>query len=116
MISKFFFGSNHYNKFMYYNFINYYVVTFKKKKLKTTQQLIEIFPFPFRLGDEQESEDISDRIASHLAGDSDDHVSNEDVRITKERRVWSREAFTHETAGMGGPDVEVRPRYVIFLL
>ncbi|XP_075211671.1 rho GTPase activating protein at 102A isoform X2 [Lycorma delicatula] len=63
------------------------------------------------LGDEQESEDISDRIASHLAGDSDDHVSNEDVRITKERRVWSREAFTHETAGMGGPDVEVRPRH-----
>lgn len=48
-----------------------------------------------------------------MAGDSDDHISNEDVRITKERRVWSREAFTHETAGMGGPDLEVRPRYKI---
>uniref|UniRef100_A0A1B6E243 Rho-GAP domain-containing protein n=1 Tax=Clastoptera arizonana TaxID=38151 RepID=A0A1B6E243_9HEMI len=27
-----------------------------------------------------------------------------------ERRVWSREAFTHEHAGMGGPDVEMKPR------
>lgn len=31
-------------------------------------------------------------------------------RIT-ERKVWSREAFTHETAGMGGPDLEMVPRY-----
>jgi hypothetical protein len=26
------------------------------------------------------------------------------------RRVWSREEFLHETAGMGGPDVSMRPR------
>lgn len=28
------------------------------------------------------------------------------------RRVWSREEFLHETAGMGGPDVSMRPRSV----
>ncbi|XP_046689017.1 uncharacterized protein LOC124374930, partial [Homalodisca vitripennis] len=27
-----------------------------------------------------------------------------------ERKVWSREAFTHETAGMGGPDLDIKPR------
>ncbi|XP_021919364.1 uncharacterized protein LOC110829683 isoform X2 [Zootermopsis nevadensis] len=27
------------------------------------------------------------------------------------RRVWSREEFLHETAGMGGPDVSMRPRH-----
>ncbi|KAL1115952.1 hypothetical protein AAG570_005447 [Ranatra chinensis] len=27
-----------------------------------------------------------------------------------ERKVWSREACTHEAAGMGGPDFEMRPR------
>jgi hypothetical protein len=28
------------------------------------------------------------------------------------RRVWSREEFLHETAGMGGPDMSMRPRSV----
>jgi hypothetical protein len=28
------------------------------------------------------------------------------------RRVWSREEFLHETAGMGGPDISMRPRSV----
>lgn len=28
-----------------------------------------------------------------------------------ERKVWSREAFTHETAGMGGPHMEMKSRY-----
>jgi hypothetical protein len=28
------------------------------------------------------------------------------------RQVWSREEFLHETAGMGGPDVSMRPRSV----
>lgn len=28
------------------------------------------------------------------------------------RRMWSREEFLHETAGMGGPDVAMRPRLV----
>ena len=28
------------------------------------------------------------------------------------RRVWTREEFLHETAGMGGPDVSMRPRLV----
>ncbi|XP_047112193.1 uncharacterized protein LOC124788950 [Schistocerca piceifrons] len=27
------------------------------------------------------------------------------------RRMWSREEFLHETAGMGGPDVAMRPRH-----
>lgn len=74
------------------------------------------FCFYNRLGDELEvslvSEDISDRMVSHGTGDSDDLISNEDVRLSKDRKVWSREAFTHETAGMGGPDREVRPRYL----
>ncbi|XP_069704355.1 uncharacterized protein [Periplaneta americana] len=43
----------------------------------------------------------------HLAvtfGESEDHSR-------AARRVWSREEFLHETAGMGGPDVSMRPRH-----
>ncbi|XP_054265892.1 uncharacterized protein LOC128988541 [Macrosteles quadrilineatus] len=40
-------------------------------------------------------------------------VSDERFQISQEslmeRKVWSREAFTHETAGMGGPDLEMKP-------
>lgn len=37
-------------------------------------------------------------------------LSNSPDDRGRERRVWSREAFTHEHAGMGGPDIEMRPR------
>ena len=38
-------------------------------------------------------------------------TENED-QLRNVRRVWTREEFLHETAGMGGPDVSMRPRLV----
>lgn len=39
-------------------------------------------------------------------------LSETEDQLRTVRRVWSREEFLHETAGMGGPDVSMRPRSV----
>ena len=38
--------------------------------------------------------------------------SETEDQLRNVRRVWSREEFLHETAGMGGPDMSMRPRLV----
>lgn len=49
-------------------------------------------------------------------GDSQESLVSYSVEErTAERKVWSREAFTHETAGMGGPDLEIKTRYFLNL-
>lgn len=49
-------------------------------------------------------------------GDSQESLVSYSVEErTAERKVWSREAFTHETAGMGGPDLEIKTRYCLNL-
>ncbi|RZF47061.1 hypothetical protein LSTR_LSTR011798 [Laodelphax striatellus] len=65
--------------------------------------------------DEQEVSMMSEDLSERLATTQDEQQAScaEEVRGGggKERRMWSRGAFTHETAGMGGPDAEVKPRY-----
>jgi hypothetical protein len=36
--------------------------------------------------------------------------SEAEDQLRSVRRIWSREEFLHETAGMGGPDMSMRPR------
>lgn len=65
------------------------------------------------------SGDISSisRNPTQIGSEAQDHQlgttfgENED-QLRNVRRVWSREEFLHETAGMGGPDVSMRPRLV----
>jgi len=65
------------------------------------------------------SGDISSisRTPTLIGSEAQDHqlgttfTENED-QLRNVRRVWTREEFLHETAGMGGPDVSMRPRLV----
>lgn len=65
------------------------------------------------------SGDISSisRTPTLIGSEAQDHqlgttfTENED-QLRNIRRVWTREEFLHETAGMGGPDVSMRPRLV----
>jgi hypothetical protein len=57
------------------------------------------------------------RTPTLIGGEAQDHqlgttFSETEDQLRNVRRVWSREEFLHETAGMGGPDVSMRPRLV----
>lgn len=57
------------------------------------------------------------RPPTQIGGEVQDHQLGTTFGETEDqlrtvRRVWSREEFLHETAGMGGPDVSMRPRLV----
>uniref|UniRef100_A0A1B6FH12 Rho-GAP domain-containing protein n=1 Tax=Cuerna arida TaxID=1464854 RepID=A0A1B6FH12_9HEMI len=56
--------------------------------------------------DETEELDVSTLSDERLVSGSRESLTEERI----ERKVWSREAFTHETAGMGGPDLDIKPR------
>ena len=65
------------------------------------------------------SGDISSisRTPTLIGSETQDHqlgttFSETEDQLRNVRRVWTREEFLHETAGMGGPDVSMRPRLV----
>lgn len=64
--------------------------------------------------DEQETSTVSEETGErlHLPLDSQESLlsSLSASDGSEHRRMWSREALSHGTAGMGGPDVEMRPR------
>jgi hypothetical protein len=57
------------------------------------------------------------RTPTQIGSEAQDHqlgttFSESEEQLRSVRRVWSREEFLHETAGMGGPDMSMRPRLV----
>jgi hypothetical protein len=57
------------------------------------------------------------RTPTLIGSETQDHqlgttFSETEDQLKNVRRVWTREEFLHETAGMGGPDVSMRPRLV----
>ncbi|XP_066997768.2 uncharacterized protein [Anabrus simplex] len=54
--------------------------------------------------DDHESNRTEGTCSSDVVADQDEQQQHNIVR-----RVWSREEFLHETAGMGGPDMAMRP-------
>lgn len=73
---------------------------------------VESEPSPKSPNAPQTIENLSDHILAMQTYAGQDSDAASQLSSSSQRKVWTREEFLHGTAGMGGPNIAMRVRYV----